>query len=77
MSVCLHKDSSVSFILSEFPDECEFTSLSPIGKAGTTVMRRMALVARMKLLSSMAATGSYLGPEIRSSECLHLSYSLV
>ena len=34
------------------------------GKAGTTVMRSMAYVTRMKLPSNMAA----LGPEVRSSE---------
>ena len=34
-----------------------FTKVRPIRQAETTVMRRMALVARMKLPSNMAAPG--------------------
>ena len=34
-----------------------FASVRPNRQAGTTVMRRTALVARMKLPSNMAATG--------------------
>ena len=52
-----------------------FGLMRPNRQAWTTVMRWMTLVAKMKLLSYMAAPGIEPSPEVRSWGCWPLSYS--
>ena len=52
-----------------------FPKVKPNRQAGTLVMKRMALVARMKLSSDMAAPGIEPSTEGRRPGCQLLSYS--
>ena len=46
-----------------------FAQARPNRQAGTTVIREMAIEARMKLPSNMVAPGIEPGPEVRSPGC--------